>query len=138
MREKAARVLPEDGVPTAIAKILPMDNDMEKIQVQKAGTPVATPKDLNVVAQELDNSRPNGVVLERSGADESDLNAQRVAALTHMAERLQIEEQSNSDASMYQEGSMDNSMDKGNASKRIRTKHDSSEEEETKEDEVVI
>lgn len=83
--------LPECGVPPEIAKPLPLDNVLDKICIQKAATPVSVPRTLEEVAQEMSYGKPNGVVLEKSSFDEADINAQRIAALKAVAERLQVE-----------------------------------------------
>ena len=87
MRERAEQ-LPEHGVPPEIAKLLPYDNDIDKLQVQKAATPVDPMASMEATARTLANSKPNGVVLERSSYDDADINAQRIAALRHFSTKL--------------------------------------------------
>ena len=82
--EKAGQ-LPEHGVPACLAKLIPYDDLLDKIQVAKNATPVPGRADLDTVAGRLANARPNGVVLEKSSNDEADIQAQRVAALHHFA-----------------------------------------------------
>jgi hypothetical protein len=87
MRERAEQ-LPAHGVPPEIAKLLPYDNDIDKLQVQKAATPVDPMASMESTARSLANSKPNGVVLERSSYDDADINAQRIAALRHFSTKL--------------------------------------------------
>ena len=84
---KAAR-LPENGVPPEIVRLLPHDNSLDKIQVQKAATPVSGRSDLSGVINQMERSQPNAVVLERSNEDAEDINAQRIAALRLLDEKL--------------------------------------------------
>jgi hypothetical protein len=42
VREKAAKALPEHGVPAEITKLLPLDDLLGKIQIQKNATPLET------------------------------------------------------------------------------------------------
>ena len=83
-----AKKLPADGVPPEIVRLLPHDDDLDKIQVQKAATPVAGRSDLDGAAQSLSESRPNAVVLEKSTDDAADINAQRIASVRQFAQRL--------------------------------------------------
>jgi len=99
MRARAKEVLPENGIMPEIAKLLPLDDSMDKIQVQKAATPVNAPSDLEQAATELQRVRPNGVVLEKSSLDEADINVQRVTALKHMTGKLGLAS-SDSESSM--------------------------------------
>ena len=87
VRERA-ELLPQHGVPPEIIRLLPLDNLLDKIQMQKSATPVATPQSVEEAAATLDVLRPNGVVLEKSSQDEIDVNAQRNAALHNLLEKL--------------------------------------------------
>ena len=78
MREKATS-LPEDGVPPEIIRLLPHDNHLDKILVQKAACPVGGRSDLDGAAEIMTKAQPNAVVLEKSSHDEADINAQRIA-----------------------------------------------------------
>ena len=78
VRKKAAS-LPEDGVPPEIIRLLPHDNHLDKILIQKAACPVAGRSDLQGVAESLSQAQPNAVVLEKSSHDEADINAQRIS-----------------------------------------------------------
>ena len=84
-----AEGLPTDGVPPEIVRLLPHDDHLDKVQVQKAATPVAGRVNLESVGDSLARSAPNGVVLEKSSHDEGDINAQRVAAVTLFAQKLE-------------------------------------------------
>ena len=80
VRERA-NDLPVCGVPECLAKLIPYDDLLDKIQVAKNATPVPGRADLETVANRLSAARPNGVVLEKSSNDEADIQAQRIAAL---------------------------------------------------------
>ena len=80
MREKAT-LLPEDGVPPEMIRLLPHDNHLDKILVQKAACPVAGRSDLDGAAEIMTKAQPNAVVLEKSSHDEADINAQGIANL---------------------------------------------------------
>jgi hypothetical protein len=91
MREKAIRTLsanPEGEVPPEVAKVMPFDSHLDNIQVQKQATPVAARASLEEVARRFDEQKPNAVVLEKSSYDEADINAQRIAAVRHLATKL--------------------------------------------------
>lgn len=64
VRDKAA-MLPENGVPPEIVRLLPHDSYLDKIQVQKAATPVGGRTALDSVSSRMEQGQPNGVV--RSG-----------------------------------------------------------------------
>ena len=87
MRQKAQE-LPEDGVPPEIIKLLPHDNDLDKVMVQKAACPVVGRGDVEAAAVCMGRVKPNAVVMEKSGCDETDLNTERVAALRYLATRM--------------------------------------------------
>ena len=89
VRDKATK-LPEDGVPPEIVVLLPHDNDLDKIKVQKAATPVEGRGDLPQAAEQLARERPNAEVNEKSSYDDADVNAQRIAALHHLTEKLGV------------------------------------------------
>ncbi|CAE8714602.1 unnamed protein product [Polarella glacialis] len=84
-----AASLPEDGVPPEIVRLLPVDDTLDKIQVQKAATPVDLASDLTTVANRLSTQIPNAVVNELSSSAEADLNDQRTAALHAVTHELQ-------------------------------------------------
>ena len=72
VRQKAQE-LPEHGVPAHILKLLPYDDMLDKIQVQKAATPVPGRTEVEDAALSLAQLKPNGVVLEQSSYDEADI-----------------------------------------------------------------
>jgi hypothetical protein len=86
VREKT-EVLSVHGVPECLAKLIPYDDLLDKIQVAKKTTPVPGRVDLDTVASRLAVARPNGVVLEKSSNDEGDIQAQRIAALRSFASK---------------------------------------------------
>ena len=96
MRAKA-QSLPEHGVPPEIVKLLPHDDDLDKLQIQKNAAPVPGRIDLSSTDANLIITQPNAVLQEQSGENETDLNAQRVAALRHLCDRLAVEEDDSSD-----------------------------------------
>ena len=87
MRLKAQN-LPEQGVPPEIIRVLPHDTHLDKIQVQKAATPESGRSTLEGVTAELERSQPNAVLLEATGEDEADINAQRISALRILSDKL--------------------------------------------------
>ena len=100
VREKALR-LPESGVPPEIVPLLQHDADLDKVQVQKAATPVPGRTDVATAAASLGQGCPNAVVLEKSSTDDSDINAQRIAALRHLRDKLQGWSERNPDAQRF-------------------------------------
>ena len=89
VRQKAQE-LPVNGVPAHILKLLPCDDTLDKIQIQKAATPVPGRSEVEDAALRLAQLKPNGVVLEQSSYDEADINAQRIAAIRNFASRLNV------------------------------------------------
>ena len=84
-----ARLLPENGVPPELLHLLPNDNTLDKIQVQKAATPVeALRSDLAQASQAFKEQRPNAVVLEQSSNEGADINDRRINTLITLTERL--------------------------------------------------
>ena len=59
-----AEALPEGGVPLELVTLLPHDGDLDKIQIQKAATPVSGRADVASVAQTICDTKPNAVVLD--------------------------------------------------------------------------
>ena len=78
-------------MPPEIIKLIPHDDDLDKAQVQKAATPSDGRGDLPRAAQLLAQSRPSGVVWEKSSYDEADINAQRISALRSFTEKLRTD-----------------------------------------------
>ena len=64
VREKAMR-LPDKGVPPEIVHLLPYDLDLDKVQIQKAATPVPGRTDIDTAGKTFDHGCPNVVVLEK-------------------------------------------------------------------------
>ena len=83
-----ARLLPEDGVPPEIIHCLPSDNTLDKIQMQKAATPVEGLRHESSVGKAFEVQRPLAVVLERSGNDAMDVNARSVNAMNALMSDL--------------------------------------------------
>ena len=62
---------------------------MDKIQIQKAATPVEARKpELAQIGGLVGATAPNAVVLERSNSDGADINTQFCSVLNHFAEHL--------------------------------------------------
>ena len=84
-----ARSLPEDGVPAEILHFLLNDNTLDKIQIQKAATPVeGLRKNLAAMKAAFTEQRPTAVVMERSSNDVVDVNARRVTAMNSLMQQL--------------------------------------------------
>eukprot|EP00973_Karenia_brevis_P032730 4518166-Karenia_brevis.AAC.1 len=65
--EAKALTLPKGGVPPEIIRLLPHDNHLDKIMIQKAAAPVDRhTHDLDAVAKNLSCQRPNAVVMEKT------------------------------------------------------------------------
>ena len=79
-------------MPECLIRLLPHDDHLDTILVQKAATPVAGRSDLlEGVGKIVSQTKPNAVLLEKSSFDDADINAQRVRALHHLAEKLGVE-----------------------------------------------
>ena len=85
---KKALELPVEGVPPEVMRMVPLDDSLEKIQMQKAATPVPRPDGLQDAADILSSTKANAVVCEKSSFDEGDINAQRIEALRCFVQRL--------------------------------------------------
>ncbi|CAK0825765.1 unnamed protein product [Prorocentrum cordatum] len=90
VRKKAAE-LPDGEVPPEIMRLVPLDNELDNIQTQKAATPVPRPDGLQEAAEILETTKGNAVVLEKSSFDDGDINAQRVEALRSFVQRVSPE-----------------------------------------------
>ena len=90
---KKAEQLPKDGIPPEIVRLLPHDASLDKVLIQNAAAPVDGRGSLETAGARLDKSKPNAVVEEKSGCDDADINAQRIAAVRSFAERLTGEQQ---------------------------------------------
>ena len=85
---KRAMGLPEEGVPAEIMRLVPLDDALDKIQMQKAATPVPRPDGVQEAAEVLESTKTNAVVCEKSSFDEGDINAQRIEAVRTFVQRL--------------------------------------------------
>jgi hypothetical protein len=90
-------------VPKELIRLVKNDNSLDKIQVQKAATPVdGRHATLENLALRMETARPNAVVAERSPFETADDNAIHCAATIHLASALRgqkrIHEQSVKDA----------------------------------------
>ena len=64
---RKAEALSEDGVPPELIHMLPHDSNIDKLQVQKAATPVEGYRlEREDAARAMAAQRPNGIVLERA------------------------------------------------------------------------
>jgi hypothetical protein len=88
VREKAKH-LPSNGIPPELISLLPNDNSFEKLQVQKAATPVAGMKERDEIKECFEDERPNAVVLERSSAEGADIEERRASAMFSSVKQLQ-------------------------------------------------
>ena len=84
-----AQELPEAGVPPEVLRLLPLDNHLDKLQVQKAATPVEGRRNIGKVGDAFAKQRPQAVVLEKSANEQADINAQQIHVLRHVAEILE-------------------------------------------------
>jgi len=88
--------LPENGVPPELVHFLPNDNSLDKMQIQKAATPVEgrqkvdTPEDLEQARRSFKEQRPNAVVLERPSADAIDLNERLLHGLRAFTSKMDV------------------------------------------------
>ena len=86
VRLRAERELPEDGVPPEVVAVLPCDDNLQLIEKQKVAAPVAVPATVQEAARDLALKRPNAVVMERTGLEAIDYEAQRLEAVRALAE----------------------------------------------------
>ena len=63
--ERRAEVLPKDGLPLEIIKLLPLDQLLGKHQILKSATLVSAPQHVQDATANLDVLRWNGVVLRQ-------------------------------------------------------------------------
>ena len=85
-----AQELPDDDMPPELIRLLPVKNDssLDKILSNKNATLVVGGKSLEEMAKDLDNSRFDAVVCERSSVDERDKIAQNRSCLEHTVRKL--------------------------------------------------
>ncbi|CAK0792868.1 unnamed protein product, partial [Prorocentrum cordatum] len=74
-----------------VMRLVPLDDALEKIQMQKAATPVPRPDGLREAGEILETTKANAVVCEKSSFDEIDINAQRIEAVRTFVQRLDEE-----------------------------------------------
>eukprot|EP00959_Pyramimonas_sp_CCMP1952_P395160 8279652-Pyramimonas_sp.AAC.1 len=104
-------------------RLVPLDDALDKIQMQKAATPVPRPDGVREAADILESTKTNAVVCEKSSFDEGDINAQRIEAVRTFVQRLD-EECAHGDAN----GTSDSSEEEGGdgtterARKRVRVR----------------
>ena len=84
VREKA-RLLPENGVPPEVLKVIKNDNSIDSLRPQKAATPVPGRVTADLAFHGV---RPNVVVDEMSGAANMDTNEQDISGIQHIAESV--------------------------------------------------
>ncbi|CAK0903535.1 unnamed protein product, partial [Prorocentrum cordatum] len=85
---KRAMELLEEGVPPEIMRLVPLDDALHKVQMQKAATPVPRPDGLREAGEILETTKANAVVCEKSSFDEGDINARRIEAVRTFVQRL--------------------------------------------------
>ena len=86
-----AEALPLNDVPPEIIRLLPLDDLQDKIQIQKAATPVPIARNVVEAGKQLCVSKPNAVVNEHSSQTDFDVNAQQIEANQNLATRLRCE-----------------------------------------------
>ena len=84
VRDKAKQ-LPVDGVPPELITLPPNDGTLDKVHVQKAATPVEGLK--SDPSKAFSSNIPNAAVLERSGAEQCDIQLRRGAALRTLVQK---------------------------------------------------
>ena len=84
--EKKADLLPRDGVPPEIVRLLPHDTELDKLMVQKNATPCDGARDsVRAAADDMTLRTPNAVMMEKSSVDEVDVNRLRQGALENLS-----------------------------------------------------
>ena len=95
VRAKASQAFPgtEPRVPPEIVHLTalrPDDDAMDRIQSQKAATPVpGRAQSDDAIKKQFQVISPNAVVMERSNLDGQDINTQKVVALNNLASQLE-------------------------------------------------
>ena len=93
VRAKAIN-LPEHGIPPELVHVLPNDDSLDKLQVQKAATPVdgrqkiETDADMEKAQEYFKDQIPNAVVMERSSKEAVDLNELMLDGVRNFAGKL--------------------------------------------------
>lgn len=87
VRAKAS-ILPEDGVPPEIVRLLPLDKAHDKLQPNKNATPVQGAVLSSEVSKEMACTRMNAVVSEVSSLNQGDDAAKLTACLTAITRNL--------------------------------------------------
>ena len=116
---KAGQELQEKDVPVCAAHLTELDELLDKIQVQKAATPVPGRTELAEVGKAMDAVKPNGVVLERSSNDEADINANRISAVQSLLRRLNGDVVSQQEASTLSDESEEDGASNGSEPGRV-------------------
>ena len=75
-----AEALPTNGVPEELVTLLGHDDDLQRIQRQKAATPARGHVPLEEVAEEWASCKPNAVVNERRSLGYGDADASAKAS----------------------------------------------------------
>jgi hypothetical protein len=88
MKEKAES-LPVNGIPMELTHLLPNDESISKLHIQKAATPVEGLRaDVAGAARAIAIQRPNAVVLEKSCNDEADINERGAYVFGHLVKQM--------------------------------------------------
>jgi hypothetical protein len=90
VRRRARKYLPKNGIPDVLIRLLPHDSDIDKIQIQKAATPIeGRAGNVSELLDPFKTQRPNAVVAERSCYDVVDTNATHSTAALQLANELE-------------------------------------------------
>ena len=87
--KERAKQLPEDGVPPEIIRLLPQNNQDDKMHPQKNATPQPRNRTEAETIHNMNVLKPNGVVNEKSSHDQVVVNAQMTAALLTVQQQLE-------------------------------------------------
>ena len=88
VKEKAMS-LPEHGIPPEVIRLLPNDSSHDKLQIQKAATPVEGRHKPEEAARMIAEQRPNHVVLEKSSDEGMDLNERFINSVSTLGRNLE-------------------------------------------------
>ena len=64
--QEQSKLLPEDGIPPEVLRLLPHDNDLDKFQVQTVSAPVPGRVCVTKVNDVMNRSSPNAAVDEQT------------------------------------------------------------------------